>query len=576
MVETFAKIWQFAKQEKRNLNKSVIINFIQSIIKIGDMAAIYVIIMALINGSGSKTPAFIAAGCILLQIVLFSLLQNFSQLQQTHAGYFMVADKRILIGNKIKKIPMGFFNESSTGELTGITTSVLDSVEFMAPEVLVLTLSGLVMSLVFIVAILIFDWRIGLVALAASICYLLISGIMEKKSAKDAPKRQKSTAQLVNTILETVQGMGVVKSFNLAGHGDKNIQNAIEYSKSSNLALEKTFTPFVILENIILHIASVLMIFLSAFFRIHGTLSLADTIMICIMAFVAFRNIQSAGSGIAEMRILGNAIDMANKTDSLSEMDEDGIDFSPEAHAIQFEHVSFSYGDRQILHDITFNLPDKSTTAIVGPSGSGKTTLCNLIARFWDIDKGSITIGGKNVKDYRLESLMKQISIVFQTVYLFADTIENNIKFGSPAATHEMVVEAAKKACCHDFISSLPDGYNTMIGEGGATLSGGERQRISIARAMLKDAPIIILDEATANVDPENEDKLQKAIESLTHGKTIVMIAHRLKTVRNADKILVLDNGTIVQEGKHDELVKQEGIYQDFVSQRKMAEAWSL
>ena len=225
---------------------------------------------------------------------------------------------------------------------------------------------------------------------------------------------------------------------------------------------------------------------------------------------------------------------------------------------------------------MSLTIPDRTTTAIVGPSGSGKTTLCNLIARFWDVDGGRVTIGGRDVREYTLESLMEQVSMVFQRVYLFADTVENNIKFGCPDATHEQVVEAAKKACCHDFISALPDGYNTVIGEGGATLSGGEKQRISIARCLLKDAPIVIFDEATANVDPENEDQLQKAMEALTREKTVLMIAHRLKTVRGADQILVVDQGRVVQKGTHDELIRQAGIYRDFVSERTESSRWTL
>ena len=247
-----------------------------------------------------------------------------------------------------------------------------------------------------------------------------------------------------------------------------------------------------------------------------------------------------------------------------------------EKHDIVFDRVSFSYEQKTILHDISVTLPDKTTTAIIGPSGSGKTTFCNLVARFWDVDSGSVSIGGRDVRDYTLEALMNQISMVFQNVYLFADTIENNIKFGCPNATHEQVVEAARKAGCDDFIEALPDGYDTVIGEGGASLSGGEKQRISIARAMLKDAPIIILDEATANVDPENEDRLQKAIEALTRDKTIIMIAHRLKTVRNADQILVLDDGRIVQQGKHSELISQPGIYADFVGGKRETSGWKL
>lgn len=240
------------------------------------------------------------------------------------------------------------------------------------------------------------------------------------------------------------------------------------------------------------------------------------------------------------------------------------------------DHVSFSYEKRKIIDDVSLSIPEKTTTAIVGPSGGGKSTLCNLIARFWDVDEGEVSLGGINVKDYSMNSLMNNFSFVFQRVYLFEDTIENNIKFGNPEATHEQVVEAAKKACCHEFISQLPDGYNTVIGEGGATLSGGEKQRISIARAIMKDAPIIILDEATANVDPENEKELIEAIDALTKEKTIIMIAHRLKNVRNADQIVVIDKGRIVQQGTHNQLMKQEGIYKRFVDSREKAVSWKL
>ena len=307
-----------------------------------------------------------------------------------------------------------------------------------------------------------------------------------------------------------------------------------------------------------------------------GAMSLANALMAVIVSFLIFSQIQSAGSGVSALRLVGSSIDHANQVDDIPEMDQRGTAIRPESHEIVFDHVNFSYGSRPILKDVSLIIPDRTTTAIVGPSGSGKTTLCNLIARFWDVDGGRVTIGGRDVREYTLESLMEQVSMVFQRVYLFADTVENNIKFGCPGATHEQVVEAAKKACCHDFISALPDGYGTVIGEGGATLSGGEKQRISIARCLLKDAPIVIFDEATANVDPENEDQLQKAMEALTREKTVLMIAHRLKTVRGADQILVVDQGRVVQKGTHDELIQQAGIYRNFVSERTESSRWTL
>ena len=257
-------------------------------------------------------------------------------------------------------------------------------------------------------------------------------------------------------------------------------------------------------------------------------------------------------------------------------MDISGEDILPKNHDIELSHVGFAYESRRIIDDISLRIPEKTTTAIVGPSGGGKTTLTSLIARFWDVQEGKVTLGGRNVKDYSFDSLMKNFSFVFQRVYLFEDTIANNIRFGEPEASMERVIEAAKKACCHDFIMQLPQGYETVIGEGGASLSGGEKQRISIARAILKDSPIIILDEATANVDPENEAELVKAVEALTRDKTIIMIAHRLKTVRNADQILVVDHGRIAQQGTHDSLLKEDGIYRRFVTERSEAASWKI
>jgi len=283
-----------------------------------------------------------------------------------------------------------------------------------------------------------------------------------------------------------------------------------------------------------------------------------------------------AGSNMAILRIAENAIDSYEYVNHMPDINEGNISSLIQNHNIDIKNIGFSYDNRRVLDNVTCIIKENEMTAIVGISGSGKTTLCNLIARFWDVNEGEIKIGGNNIKDYTVENLMDNISMVFQSVYLFEDTIENNIKFGNQNATREEVVNAAKKAQCHDFIISLPQGYNTSIGEGGASLSGGEKQRISIARAMLKDAPIIIFDEATANVDPENEDKLKLAIESLTKNKTVIMIAHRLKTIRNANQILVLNKGCIEQRGTHDELMRQEGIYKDFINAKSMSENWSL
>lgn len=576
MIGAFRKIWQFAGKEKGNINKSVAVSFLGAVFHMFEIGAVYFVVLALTAGEKSIETAWIAFLLMVISIIGNAVTTRFSKMQQTHAGYFMAADRRISIGNKLKGVHMGFFNENSLGEVTGVCTTVLGNVELMVPMVLVNIMGGLIGTVVFTVMILLFDWRIGLIAAVGVLLYLLIVSCMEKKSAAIAPNAQKSQTKLTEAVLEYVQGMGIIKSFNLSGKGDKRLQNALEYNRKSNLDMEKLLTPYTIFEELVLQAAGIGMIFAAVLFWMDGTMSLANTLMSMIVSFMIFSQIKLFGMGVTMLRLAAASIDRTMQTEEIEQMDESGQVQNPHNHEIVFENVHFSYENKEILHGISLRLPDKSTTAIIGPSGSGKTTLCNLIARFWDVDSGHIQIGGRDVREYTLESLMDQISMVFQNVYLFADTIENNIKFGKPDATHEEVVAAARKACCDDFIEALPEGYHTVIGEGGASLSGGEKQRISIARAMLKDAPIIIFDEATANVDPENEDRLQKAIEELTRDKTIIMIAHRLKTVRNADQILVVDNGNIVQQGRHEDLIGQQGIYADFVLGRKEAVGWKL
>ncbi len=576
MIETFKKIWQFAGNERNNINKSVWVGILNAILQMFQVGAIYLVIRALTDGSHSGKTAWLALILELISIFGGAITASTSKMYQTHAGYFMAADRRISIADRMKSVPMGFFNSNSLGQLSGVCTTVVSTIETMVPMVLVNILGGLITTVVFTIVILIFDWRIGLIALAGIALYLAVVSAMEKKSAAIADDTQKSQTTLIEAVLENIQGMSVVKSFNLTGKGDQKLQDALEYNRKSNLQVETVMTPYTAAQEAVLQIASVAMMLAAILFWRSGTLSLANALMVLVVSFLVFSQIKLFGMGVSMLRLAGAAIDRTEATEQMPQMDETGKTIHPKTHDIVFDHVDFSYEDKPILRNISVTLPDHSTTAIVGPSGSGKTTFCNLIARFWDVDGGSVKIGGTDVRDYTLESLMDQISMVFQNVYLFADTIENNIKFGCPNATHEQVVEAAKKACCDDFIEALPDGYNTVIGEGGASLSGGEKQRISIARAMLKDAPIIILDEATANVDPENEDRLQKAIEALTRNKTILMIAHRLKTVRSADQILVLDGGKIVQQGTHEQLIGQPGIYADFVGGKQETAGWKL
>lgn len=576
MIHVFKKIWAFAGEEQSNIRNSIILAFFNAVFYAIQFGAVYVVLAAVVSQKLDSIVAWQAFGLMAISILGRIFLQTFSQLKRVHAGYFMVANKRIRIGDKLRVVPMGYFNKNSLGQITAVTTTTLTDVENAAPVVLVTILGGVINSLVFGIFILLFDWRIGLLTFAGMLVFLLTTALLERKSRNAAPRRQRAQEELVEKVLENVQGMSVVKSFHLTGKMAGKVNTAIDESCRRNLEIEKEITPYTSLQQILLNLFSVIIMVGAIWLYLNGQMALVKAMTMLIYSFMVFEQLKSAGSNIANLRITEASIDKANQIDKVPVMAEGSAKLAAAEADICFDQVSFAYEKRAILKDISFTIPARTTTAIIGPSGSGKSTLCNLIARFWDADSGAVTIGGTNIRDCSLESLMSNISMVFQNVYLFSDTVENNIKFGRPKASHEEVVAAAQKACCHDFIMALPNGYDTVLEEGGSSLSGGEKQRLSIARAMLKDAPVIILDEATANVDPENEDRLQLAIESLMRNKTIVMIAHRLKTVQNADQILVLDDGAIVQRGKHAELLKETGIYAQFVNRRQREIGWKL
>jgi len=576
MITVFKKIWNFAEKEQPNIQKSIIVGFLCAAFNAMQMGGVYYVLVKIFDETLSMKDIAIVLGILLVSLVGKIITQYVSQLEQTHAGYFMAADKRIRIGNKLKKVPMGFFSEFSLGKITTMSTTTLSQIEMQVPMLLVLVLGGLLNTFVFALALFYLHIMVGITAVLGILAFFIVTYFMEKKSRENASEIGIAQTHLTKQVLETVQGMQVIKSYNLGGKNNKELSNAFEENCNITMKLEKTMTPYIALQRIVLGISIAAIIILSAKYYMEGNMILADAIMSMIAGFIIFEGIKAAGSSMAILRIAENSIDSLKYLEQIPEIKE-GQETSPIRHPnIEFKDVSFAYDEKTILDHISCEMKKNTITAIVGPSGSGKTTFCNLIARFWDVNTGEILIGGKNIKEYTLPHLMSHIAMVFQSVYLFEDTIENNIKFGVPSATREEVIEAAKKAMCHDFIEALPNGYDTLIGEGGATLSGGEKQRISIARAMLKDAPIVIFDEATANIDPENEDKLKAAIEELTKNKTIIMIAHRLSTIRNADQILVLNNGKIEQRGNHEELIKQGGLYKTLINMKNKATVWKI
>lgn len=576
MFGVLKKIFSFAGTRKNLLAKSIMISFIGAVFSALQFSALMLVLNALTANKHSNAIIWQALGIMLISIAGKALCSYLSNLKQTEVGYHMVAEKRVHIGDRLRYIPMGYFNQNSIGNITAVVTTTLADVENSAARALVTIFGGLLTTLAYSIALMIMDVRIGLIAFATIVLYLLATDASQKFDENAGAARQMAQESLVEAVLEYVQGMSVVKSYGLAKDSGQTVQKAIDHSHNKNLKMEYTACPWMALQQLIVRLGSIAIAVVTLILFSSGSMNLANCLLMLISSFLVFSNLEGAGNMSAMLQMLKHSMDKADSIDDTPVMDTDGKNVVAKDSSIAFEHVSFSYGDKKILDDINLQIPAKTTTAIVGPSGGGKTTMCNVIARFWDTQQGKIVLGGTNVKDYKLDSLMQNISMVFQNVYLFLDTIENNIKFGKQNATHEEVVEAAKKACCHNFISQLADGYNTVIGEGGGSLSGGEKQRISIARAMLKDAPIILLDEATASVDPENEAELQNAIEALTHDKTIVMIAHRLKTVRHADQIVVLSGGHIVEQGTHEELEKQNGLYSDFLHAREEAIGWKL
>ena len=576
MLNVFKKIWSFSKEEQANIKKSILAGFFHAVFNALEFGAIYYMLVNIFSKTLDFKSIFVCLGILVISLVGKIMTQKISQMAQTHAGYFMAAHKRIEIGEKIKRVPMGFFSSFSLGRLTTIATSSLSQAEMWVPMLLVLVLGGVLNTLVFVLGTLIFNVKVGLVAAAGVIVFFIVTSMMEKKSSANADKMTETQTRLTKEVLATLQGMQVIKSYNLGGENNRALRKSIKDTSRILLDLEKSVAPYTVIQRIVMGITTVAMVYVSLNLNLSGELPLAETILMIMASFIIFEGLIGAGSNMAILRACENAIDSVGFIDSMPDMKEGNITEPIKNHNIVFKDVSFSYDDRPILKNVSAEIKENTLTAIVGPSGSGKTTFCNLIARFWDVNSGEILIGGKNIREYKIENLMNSISMVFQDVYLFEDTIENNIKFGKQNASHEEVVQAAKKARCHEFIEALPEGYNTLIGEGGASLSGGEKQRISIARAMLKDAGIIIFDEATANIDPENEDKLKEAIESLTKNKTVIMIAHRLKTIRNADQILVLKDGEIVERGSHEELIKNNGLYSDLINAKAKAESWKL
>ena len=513
---------------------------------------------------------------IMISILLRWLFAYIRATKQDSIAYEITAEERLKIGDVLKRVSLGFLQKKNMGELVTAITTDLAFFEMQAMSTINSIVDSYIFLLLTIVCMVFFSIPLG----GASLLALIVSSIglqaIEYMSRKNSPIRQESINEMADETVQYVRGMAVVKSFKQEGVASEGLYRSFEKSRKINVKMELNFTPFDTLHRLSLYAGTTAITMITAFAALRGEMEIYMALMMIVYSYVMFNTIETANVSLHTLEILDTVVDKLRGIEDAEFIDRDGKDISIGSYGIAFDKVSFGYDSREVLKDISFSIPQNTTTAIVGPSGSGKTTVCSLIARFYDIQKGQITIGDQNIKNFTCDALLKNMSMVFQNVYLFQDTIRNNILFGNPEATEQEVATAAQAARCHEFIMALPNGYDTVIGEGGSTLSGGEKQRISIARAMLKNAPIVILDEATASVDPENEHLIQQAISNLANGKTIIIIAHRLATIENADQILVIDDGQITQQGTHNELIEQDGLYKRFIDIRQKAEGWTI
>ena len=530
------------------------------------------------RGRGSFDTNWIWKSLVLL-LVLVGLRFLFDYLRarcQETISYKLIARDRLAIGDALKRVSLGYFQQMSTGNILSSITTGLGTMENMGIRMIDNFVGGYLNFLVIFICLLCFSPLTSLIALGAAGVSFLFLLLVSKYSTQNAPEEAQANRDMTGAILEYARGLSVVKSFGQAGASMESLSKAVGDSRNIHLKIEWGYIPSNCLHLLALKCGSVGLALAACFMGLSGQMDFSMMLIFVFFSFGIFASLEPISDSA---HVLGVIDDAMNQLDALKErnyIDSEGKDIKLQQFNIEFENVDFGYDTRQILKDVSFQIPERTSTAIVGPSGSGKTTICSLLARFYDVNAGSIRIGGHDVRELTCDSLLSNISMVFQNVYLFHDTIRANICFGKPEASEEEMIAVAKKARCHDFIMALPNGYDTVIGECGGTLSGGEKQRISIARAMLKDAPIVILDEATASIDPENEHLIQSAISELTRGKTIITIAHRLATIEQANQILVVDDGRIVQQGTHQELIQQEGRYKHFIEIRQKAEGWKI
>lgn len=581
MFESVRKIINWTEKYKRRMYMGFLWTFFISIsVSLSIMIASYSVYRVLLDIRGEAAlPSKFALWMFIAVAVSVGFRFLFTHLRMAtleSISYEKTADERIEIGNVLKRVPLGYFELKKTGDITAVITTQLTLLENLGIGMINRMISGYITTGVIILYLIIFKIEVALISILGIFLSSLAIKWLYNESNRTWPIVHKAQEDMSSGTIEYIHGLSEVKTYGNENKALDTIKGAFNDSKNINIAVEKKYAPISSLHHFAIKTAICVLIFLISLLTIEGELSLFYSLMMLMFVFTMFEGVESVKDAAHGLGMIESNIKNLNSIKEAEFIDADGQDINIDKFDVEFKNVRFAYGSVDVIRDVSFKILQGSTVAIIGPSGSGKTTICNLIARFYDVQKGSIKVGNHDIRELSCDSLLKNISMVFQKVYLFHDTIENNILFGNPNASKEQIIEAAKKARCHEFIMNFPDGYETIVGDGGGTLSGGEKQRISLARAMLKNAPIVMLDEATASIDPENEHHIHHAISELTKGKTVITIAHKLSTVTNADNIIVLKDGEISEQGKHVELLKNDGIYKKFIEIREKAEGWKL
>ncbi|HIQ81460.1 MAG TPA: ABC transporter ATP-binding protein [Candidatus Scatavimonas merdigallinarum] len=578
MIKLMKRILAVSGKYKGRIQLAFVFSFLKSLLARAPIILAFLALAGFYEGSITAENCLWYGIAMIVCVLLQVLFHHIADRLQSAAGFMVFSDMRMELGAHLRRMPMGYFTEGNIGKISSVLSSDMVFIEENCMTALADMMSYLFAEAIMVIFLLFFNVWIGLAAIVIIGFVLLIAKGMKKEALKDSKTRQEQNENLTEAVLDFVEGIGIIKTYNLLGERSKELTENFEKSCETNIQFEENHSPYQLWLNIVYGLGIAAVVALSFFLNSQTMLNV--TFLVGIMLFVSdlFGPVKALYTQATRLTVMNSCMNRIEEIFNEKELPDNGK-FSIPKHSdmpeVEFKNVRFAYRDKEVLHDISFALPKHTMMALVGPSGGGKSTVANLLARFWDISSGQVLMRGKDVRKVRLCDLMDHISMVFQRVYLFQDTIYNNIAMGRPDATREEVMKAAKKARCYDFIMALPNGFDTIIGEGGETLSGGEKQRISIARCILKNAPIVILDEATASVDADNESYIQQAISELCRGKTLLVIAHRLNTIQNADQILVIADGKIVQRGSHEELMAVGGLYKDFITVRRQSRGWS-